>query len=80
MTPSEYRDILLEKLSRLSEELQRFTGLFVLAKYSLVNMTDSDSKNFLDFYARITRELKENQGTFFRNLQASTNGMDVKIK
>jgi hypothetical protein len=79
MTPVEYRDVLLEKLSRLSEELQRFTGLFVLAKYSLISMTDADSKNFLDFYARIARELKENQGTFFRNLQASTNGVNLKI-
>jgi len=79
MSASEYRDALLEKLTRLIEELQRITQLFILAKYSLANITQIDSETFMHSYAKITKELKENQGTFFKNFQASINGINIRI-
>ncbi len=80
MTAVEYRDALVEKLTMLIEELRRITNLFTLARYSRMDMTEEDANFFLLSYYKITEELKENQGTFFKNFQALINGMNLRIK
>ncbi len=79
MSASEYQVVLSEKLTRMNEELQKITGLFVLAKYSLAKMTKPDSDSFLSSYMGIIAELKENQGTILRNFLALINGINLRI-